>query len=313
MRLRDERQARLTNIAYGITFVLLALLGGWWTVLIERLVDENHALTLALVGPTVEVAEAYTRKRVMLLGESVTLTVLALTLAGLVVRYARHERNQMRRLEGVLAASTHELKTPIAAVKALLESLESGVLPPEKMGPYLKKGLDSADRLEHLVEAILAWQVAVARPGRDVEARPLGAWVDAVLDHRLGTEENVTPDMGPAADVVVKAAPDAFRVVLENLLDNARKYGGASVRIQARVEERRVALDVVDEGVGFEPRMADAIFEPYQRGERVEKRHGTGLGLYIARTLARSIGGELEARSDGEGKGATFTFWLARE
>jgi two-component system sensor histidine kinase EvgS len=140
----------------------------------------------------------------------------------------------------------------------------------------------------------------------------LGAWVDAVLDHRLGTEENVTPELGPATDVTVKAAPDAFRVVLENLLDNARKYGGGSVRIEARVEEKRVALDVVDEGVGFEPHMAEAIFEPYQRGERVEKRHGTGLGLYIARTLARSVGGELEARSDGEGKGATFTFWLAR-
>lgn len=315
MRSRSERQARLTNLAYGVTLFLLALLGSWWTVLIARLVDENHLLRLALDGPTAEVIAEYERKRLMLVGESVTLTVLAVVLAGLLVRYARHERAQMRRLEGVLAASTHELKTPIAGVKALLESLQTGVLPPDKMAPYVTKGLASTERLEHLVESILAYQSAVARRTKALEVRPLSDWVDAVLEHRLATPgaERVECDLGNVASVPVRAQADPFRVVVENLLDNARKYGkDGSVRMSARVEGDRVALDVTDEGVGFAPEDADAIFEPYQRGGGVERRHGTGLGLYIARTLAQSMEGDLRATSPGPGKGATFTLWLGR-
>ncbi len=315
MRSTRERQARLANLAYAVTLFLLALLGAWWTVLIARLVDENHALNLALYGPTADVVGEYERKRLMLVGESLTLTLLAVALAAFVVRYARQERAQMRRLEGVLAASTHELKTPIAGVKMLLESLQSGVLPPEKMGPYLAKGLASTERLEHLVEGVLAYQAAVARRTKALEVRPLSDWVGSVLEHRMGMpgDERVEVDLGALEHTRVRAAADPFRVILENLLDNARKYGGDHpVRIRARLDGERVAIDVIDQGVGFAPEDADAIFEPYQRGGGVERRHGTGLGLYIARTLARSIEGDLRATSPGEGRGATFTLWVGR-
>lgn len=318
MRSALERQARWANIAYTVTLVLLSLLGGWWTVLIARLVDENHALSLALLGPTAEVLTEYGRKRLMLIGESVTLTFLAVILAGLVVRFARQERAQIHRLEGVMAASTHELKTPIAGMKALLESLRSGVLPPDKMIPYLDKGLASAERLEHLVESILAYQSAVARRTKDLESRPLAQWVASVVDHHLATPgaAPVDCDLGPAGTVPVRASADPFRVIVENLLDNARKYGksGAAtgVRLRARTDAERVGLDVIDDGVGFAPADATAIFEPYQRGGGAERRHGTGLGLYIARTLAQSLEGDLQAWSAGEGTGATFTLWLRR-
>ncbi|MDP2316141.1 MAG: HAMP domain-containing sensor histidine kinase [Pseudomonadota bacterium] len=315
MRSTIERQARWANIAYGVTLFLLALLGAWWTVLIARLVDENHQLSLALSGPTAEVIAEYSRKRLMLIGESVSLTVLAVILAGMVVRFARRERAQVQRLEGVMAASTHELKTPIAGMKALLESLRSGVLPPEKMNPYLDKGLVSAERLEHLVESILAYQAAVARRTKDLEARPLEAWVTAVLDHHLASPGSapVDCDLGDAGVLPVRAAADPFRVILENLFDNARKYGkDGAVRIRARTEGERVGLLVIDEGVGFAPEDARALFEPYQRGGGAERRHGTGLGLYIARTLAQSLEGDLRAESAGVGKGATFTLWLRR-
>lgn len=315
MRSTLERQARLANAAYAVTLLLLALLGAWWTVLIARLVDENHALNLALSGATAEVLAEYGRKRLMLVGESVTLTLLALVLAGLVVRYARQERAQILRLEGVLAASTHELKTPIAGVRALLESLRSGVLPPEKMAPYLDKGLASTERLEHLVEGILAYQAAVARRAKPMEVRPLSTWVEGVLEHRMGMPgvESLDVALDGVADAPVRVSSDSFRIILENLLDNAHKYGGAGpVRLRGRTDGDRVGLDVIDTGVGFRPEDAGAIFEPYQRGGGVERRHGTGLGLYIARTLARSMEGDLRAESAGEGRGATFTVWMRR-
>lgn len=306
------RRSLGANIAYAVTFVLLATLGTWWTVLLARLLEENYSLQLHLYGPRQEVVENHDRRRMMLLGESGALMSLTLALLAMVIAQARREREQAERLEGLLASSTHELKTPIAAVKSLLESLESGVLPPEKAKPYLKRGLDSCDRLEHLVEAILAYQSAVAR-GQDPEPRPLADFVDPVLDHRLGTDETIDCELGPFAETTVLASVDPFRVVLENLLDNARKYGrGSPTRLTARQEGDWVHVEVSDQGEGFPPEIGAILFEPYQRGTAGKEKHGTGLGLYIAKTLARSMKGDLSARSDGPGRGATFTLSLRR-
>ena len=285
-------------------------------MLIYRLVEENHAYQIALYGDTPAVVAEHVRKRVMLLGESSLMSVLALSLVGLAWRSVQVERAGMRRLEGVLAASTHELKTPVAGVRALLESLQSGVLPADRMAPYLGRGLEACDRLEHLIEGILAYQAALARPGAGVEVRAVSDWVGPVLSHRQadGIVDGVDADLGAVGDLRVHAAPDAIRIALENLLDNARKYGGdAPVRLRARADASHVFLEVSDAGEGFGPEEAEALFEPYQRGHAGEARHGTGLGLYLARTLLRGVGGDLRASSGGPGCGATFSVRLRRE
>jgi signal transduction histidine kinase len=104
---------------------------------------------------------------------------------------------------------------------------------------------------------------------------------------------------------------EALEVVLENLLDNALKYsvGAPHVRIESRTVDRTIELRVSDEGVGIGPDELPHLFEKFYRapaGEQVSAK-GTGLGLFIARGLARAAGGDLVAQSDGPGKGATFT------
>ena len=309
-------RARLVwwNLSFFVAFALLGLLGAWWTILITRLVNQNYALALSLGGAAQHLTEEHARQRLMILGESATLLSLALSLIFLAWRQAQRERTQIRRLEGMLAASTHELKTPVAAVRSLLESLETGVLPPERAGPYLIRGLEACSRLEHLIESILTYQAAVARPTA-CSVMPTDHWVLPVVQHRRETmtSENIKVDLGEAGKILVSAAADPVRVILENLLDNAQKYGGGEVKISAEIQEHWLELQVQDQGSGFPPEEAELLFEPYQRGQSGQPRHGTGLGLYLARSLARAMGGELRASSPGVGKGATFHLRLLRE
>jgi signal transduction histidine kinase len=101
-----------------------------------------------------------------------------------------------------------------------------------------------------------------------------------------------------------------LRVILENLLDNAHKYGGGAVRIAAAHGNGHWRLDISDQGRGFEPSNAEKLFDLHNRGSGEGVTHGAGLGLAIARQLARRMGGDVDARSAGPGKGAVFTVTL---
>lgn len=293
-----------SNRAFALVLVLLVPLGLWWTVLIARLVNENHDLRVAMEGDTQSVREDHDRRRRMLWGESGMMALLSISVVGLSYATAARERQQLRRIEGILAASTHELKTPLAGVRALLESLSSGVLPPEKMAPHVERGLEGCERLEHLVDAVLTWQAVAAnpeQPGLKVETRPLGEWL-AFLPQGAALED------GPLDGLPVLASPDAIRVILENLIDNARKYGGNTIQVRAERHSDGVNVRVQDDGIGFEDGDAERLFEPYQRLNA--QTRGTGLGLYISRSLARAMGGDLTATSAGPQRGSTFTLLL---
>ncbi len=99
-------------------------------------------------------------------------------------------------------------------------------------------------------------------------------------------------------------------MVVENLLDNARKYGGGKVELSTESDAARWRLKVRDHGQGFEPQVAERLFEPFARQRGGAVQHGSGLGLTLSRQLARQMGGELKAESEGPGKGATFVFEL---
>ncbi len=283
----------------------------WWSILLHRLTMESYDQQVQLFGPASEAALMYARRSKMIAGESIALLSTTLLLLGLGWRASMVESRQAQRMRVLFAASTHELKTPIAGLKALLESLQSGVLPPEIAAPHLARGLDACDRLERLVESMLIRQAVLT--GESPKAtRTLSEWLAPVLERRaLHPRERVEVSLGTAGEANITLPGDALRVVIDNLLDNAMKYApGKPVKLTARREGRLVQLDVTDQGAGFDPEDSARLFHPWERGRKQGTPSGTGLGLYLARAIAREASGDLTASSAGPGKGATFTVRL---
>lgn len=230
------------------------------------------------------------RARVWMIGASV-LTLLVMTLlagGGLLVRSARQARREARLKTDFTANVSHEFKTPLTEIRLAAEFAQS-----RADGAEVKTALGdviaATDRLTHMVADVLDF-------GRLSEGR------------RLAVEP---VDVG--GGVLALANPEALKHVLDNLLDNAAKYApNAPVEKAVRVAGRRVYVDVMDRGPGVEESQREAIFERYRRDEKTAAgRPGCGLGLAIARLLARAMGGELTC-SARAGGGATFTLELKK-
>jgi signal transduction histidine kinase len=244
----------------------------------------------------------------MLVGES---TLLALMLSGsLVVLFLLAQRRKQQRedMEKLLQFTSHEFKTPVAGVKGLLQSLAIGSIPEAQRAELLKLGQIECDRLEHLAETILAYQRAMSRDPRE-GTQPIDAaqFIADLLAHRERTAVGGKVEAASIDAVRVLADRDGLRVIVENLLDNAHKYGGGSVRLAAATGEGRWRLEIRDQGRGFAQETAEKLFDLHNRGSGEGVTHGAGLGLAIARQLARRMGGDIAAYSAGPGLGAVFT------
>lgn len=313
---------RVEFLAAGFVLLALGALSGWWAIFFRRTIARQHELSkrlLELELPNdpealqagLQILEQRTgRLTLMLMGEtSVFVVGLALGVVVLLV-VARRRRHARERMEQLLRLTSHELKTPIAGVRALLQSLQLGSVPEAQRAQLTAMGVAECDRLEHLTETILAYQRAVARQEQELEVSSAEALVDEVLDHRQRTRIAEKVVRGDVPGAPVRVDKDAFRVIFENLLDNARKYGGGEAEVQARLDGRRWRLSVTDRGQGFPPEEAERLFDPFKRQRAGSVTHGSGLGLSIARQLARQMGGELTAKSDGPKTGATFELAL---
>jgi signal transduction histidine kinase len=196
-------------------------------------------------------------------------------------------------------------------VKGLLQSLALGSIPEAQRAELIQLGQIECDRLEHLAETILAYQRAMSREPRE-GVRPIDAaqFLADLLAHRARTSSGGDVSLGAIDATQVLADRDALRVILENLLDNAHKYGAGSVRLSAATGDGEWRLDISDQGRGFAPESAEKLFDLHDRGSGEGVTHGAGLGLAIARQLARRMGGDIRAHSAGPGKGAVFTVTL---
>jgi signal transduction histidine kinase len=315
---------RAELVVLGVTLVATASLVFWWTILLrgemignEMLERELLTLRTDLAPPEVErrhreIAERQDRRNVMLVGES---TLLALLLSGSLVTLfvlAQRRKQQREDMEKLLQFTSHEFKTPVAGVKGLLQSLALGSIPDAQRAELIELGQLECDRLEHLAETILAYQRAMSREPREGAQRIDAAqFIGDLLAHRSRTATGKNVEITAIDAVHVLADRDGLRVILENLLDNAHKYGGGHVRLSATVDNGRWRLDISDRGRGFAPESAEKLFDAHNRGSGDGMTHGAGLGLAIARQLARRMGGDIAASSAGPGLGAVFTVTLA--
>jgi signal transduction histidine kinase len=221
---------------------------------------------------------------------------------------AQRRKQQREDMEKLLQFTSHEFKTPVAGVKGLLQSLAIGSIPEAQRAELIRLGQDECDRLEHLAETILAYQRAMSREPREgVQPIDAARFIADLLAHRARTSSVGEVQVAVIDAVQVLADRDALRVILENLLDNAHKYGGGRVRLAAGVSDGRWRLDISDQGRGFPPESAEKLFDIHNRGSGEGVTHGAGLGLAIARQLARRMGGDIRAHSPGPGQGSVFT------
>lgn len=314
---------RAEQLGLAGALLVIGTLIGWWAVFALRMIDtvrllsaENaqlrHAEDPARLAEVMALADTSAQRSLrMIEGESVFFALLLFLAVSFLYLMARDNRRARERMEHQLQITTHELKTPIAGVRALIQTLRRGAIPEELQQDMLAQGLHACDRLEHIAETMLACQRAAAgrvRP-RVISARAL---VDGVLAHRAATgmPERARVELGP--EVLVSADPDAFRVILENLLDNAQKYADGASEILGRSRGGSWELSVVDEGPGLSEEDAARIFQPFARKRSDTVAHGSGLGLSLSSELARAMGGELKVAPGRRGSAFTLSLPLER-
>lgn len=258
------------------------------------------------------------RRRLMVVGESTLLLVLLLVCTFMLYRMVRQGRRHSARMELFVSSVTHEMKTPLTGLKSMLQTFLSGRVPPNRAQELYAMGLKETERLEHMVENILlAGRLRADAFDLEMGAFDVRALLERFVEHRRGylTDSDTRLEL-VCGGTILKALGDekSVETILENLTDNALKYGGKApqVTIEARQKERRVEIAVSDHGMGFDPKDLSRIFESFGRSPAAGRvaLHGTGLGLSISAALARRMGGALVAHSDGSGKGSRFTLQL---
>ncbi len=243
------------------------------------------------------------------------ITGVALNTIFLVREIRRNEQH-----EAFINAVTHELKTPVASLKLYLQTLQHRQVDEAKRQEFYGAMLEDSERLLATIEQVLRAGQIGARV-RHGHHRPVNFSVLvqeclalARTRYRLPVEALTYRDSLPEGEGrSVLGDEDELRAVVSNLVDNAVKYSGSDVRVAVELERtnpRTIALRVRDKGIGVSPAERKRIFKRFYRIPGATRVKGTGLGLFIVRSLVGRHGGKVFVESDGVGHGSVFTVEL---
>ena len=298
MRITRRRNAIVLSITFGACLVALAIaLNVGWVIINWR------SLILLVVG----------------------IAFFLVLIAGLILNtiFLVREVRRNERHDSFLNAVTHELKTPITSIRLYLETLQRRELPESQRQEFYDIMLSDSERLLATVEQVLK-AGEVGQRARNQVRLPL-VFDEVVRDsirtilQRYHLEEStiqLTADLGAEESTVIGNPEDVQTAVL-NILDNAVKYSpkGPQIEVHLAVEgEAWMMLTVSDHGLGIAPPHLKRIFKRFYRvpARNVFRIKGTGLGLFLVRSIARQHGGDVVAESEGEGRGATIRMQLPR-
>jgi signal transduction histidine kinase len=256
--------------------------------------------------------------------------------AGLVLNtiFLVREIRRNEQHDSFINAVTHELKTPIASIQLYLQTLQRREVAEAQRRQFYELMLLDTERLLHTVEQVLKAGEAAQKKG-PVLRLPLefNTLVRECVDlararHHLQADDidfrespslalSISTSTQNGGGTHVLGDPEELRTAISNLLDNAVKYSPDGVHISVELDapdEERVVLRVRDRGVGIPEQELKRIFKRFYRVTQrsLSQAKGTGLGLFIVRSIARKHGGRVFAESEGAGKGTTVTLELPR-
>lgn len=281
----------------------------------EELADPElrHLVTHSLEGGRAAEAELTLR------GRSLLVTAIPLDHPDAAAVLVLYDVTRLRRLETVrrdfVANLTHELRTPVTAIRGYAETLESTDVDPATRAEFLQTIHRNAVRIGRLVDDLLVLQELDARPHARLAAEPidLGLLVQNAIRTAQPHAERAQVALKSEVDPALRVLGDADRLeqVVQNLVDNGIKYGGSEVRIRAERKATEVDLVVEDDGPGIAEDHLARLFERFYRVDagRSREQGGSGLGLAIVKHLSESMGGSVSVDSR-VGGGARFTVRL---
>ncbi|MFN0058174.1 MAG: sensor histidine kinase [Planctomycetota bacterium] len=278
------------------------------------------AWTLVIVRNYSMIPGEFTRNTWLLVLGIISLVIIMTVLVLFSVFLVREIR-EVNRQYSFIDSVTHELKSPLASLTLCLETLGRSDLAPLQQRELRGLMIDDVERLTSFIDDILV----VSRLSHRVAGHNLGEV--RLIDLAKVCAASVARQYHlPAAAIVTQIPAElvlvtdrvALETVLKNLIDNAVKYSADATRfpvqILARVDDAAgfVFIEVVDQGIGIAARHLKHVFERFYRvpSEAVMARHGTGLGLFVAASLVRMLGGRLTAHSAGLKLGTTMRIRL---
>ncbi len=224
--------------------------------------------------------------------------------------------------DSFINAVTHELKTPVASIRLYLQTLQSRELDDEKRREFYRIMLEDSDRLLQTIEQVLQAGSSGSRWRRISRTRlDLGLLSKECVElartrFHLPADALAYEQRVAAGACIVIGDPDELKAAIWNLIDNAIKYSASEVQVRVVLEEvaGRLAVKVSDHGVGISPVELKRIFRRFYRipASVAIRAKGSGLGLFIVRSVARKHGGRAFAESEGQGHGSTFTLLLPK-
>jgi len=284
-----RRKSIAFYIALGacLISVILVLYIGW------VLLSWRHGVLLTLLG----------------------ILLLIIVIAGVVLNTISlvREIHRNEQKDAFINAVTHELKTPVASIRLYLETLQTRAVDEEKRKEFYRIMLEDSDRLLATIEQILrTGRMGAASRKLNLVRIDLGPLVEECLA-RSRTLHAIPPEslaFHPGPPVSILADLDEVSAAISNLVENAVKYSAkdVNVRVETELAGRYVLLRVKDAGMGIPKTELKRVFKRFHRvpGPLTARVKGTGLGLYIVRSVAKRHGGRAWAESEGTGRGSTF-------
>ncbi len=296
MRVVGRQKAIIFFLALGICLVALAVaLNVGWILLNLR---EVALLVLGIIF------------------FALIITGLVLNTIFLVREIRRNEQH-----DAFLNAVTHELKTPIASIRLYLETLQTREVDEDKRREFYDVMLTDTNRLLNTVEQVL--QASSTRERNrllNISEIELGKLLQDCIERiriRYNLDEEAITFTVPNEEVKISGDKTELQSVFTNLLDNAVKYSGDEVKVLVRLKNgtgKKAEIHIKDNGIGIAPNELKHIFRRFYRVPNLltQKAKGTGLGLYIVRSIVKKHDGKIFARSGGEGKGSNFIVQLPK-
>ncbi|MCA9245630.1 MAG: HAMP domain-containing histidine kinase [Planctomycetales bacterium] len=296
-----ERKSLKLPIVLAVVMIamLIALIVGWVFFTVPGSDDDQPGLSWAAMA--------------------IGTTFLAVLLVGVILYLALSIKaiNLTSRQQNFIDSVTHELKSPIASLKLYLQTMDRRQVTPQQQHDFCRFMLEDVERLDLLINHVLE-AARLERRADDKERCQVA--VDQLLElcarnvclrYRLSTDI-IQLDLDPC---LLDAAPVDLDMIFRNLLDNAVKYSAdePQVVVSLRCEsEGWLVVRIRDNGPGIPPQLRRKIFGRFVRlGKELEReKPGTGLGLYIVRTLIKRLGGKIRVDSPDSGTGTVFEVQL---